>query len=182
MCSHHGRNGFSPHKNGSCLIAQLFSRPKVSKSHCVVSQEPFLFSVKTLSSQSGKVLRSSWPRTEGHKIFCSQDRQRVLDESCPGYRTSRQPSGVRVDGTLNISSSWSEQQSTLITLRHVQSRTTETPTNDVHHLHFLLEYTCETKIKAARGCSIYLRFGTYITLSRTVRQDTKALSGAEIYS
>ncbi len=37
MCSHHGRKGFSP-----C--------PKVSKSHCVISQEPFLHSVRTLSS------------------------------------------------------------------------------------------------------------------------------------
>ncbi len=29
-------------KKGSCEIIQLFSRPKVSKSHCMISQEPFL--------------------------------------------------------------------------------------------------------------------------------------------
>ena len=29
------------HKNGSCEITQLLSRPKVSKSHCVIEQEPF---------------------------------------------------------------------------------------------------------------------------------------------
>ncbi len=51
MCSHHDRNGFSPHKKGSCSITQLLSRPKVSKSHSVISQEPFLYSVRTLSSQ-----------------------------------------------------------------------------------------------------------------------------------
>ncbi len=51
MCSHRGRNGFSPHKNGSCSITQPFSRRKVSKSHCVISPEPFLHSVRTLSHQ-----------------------------------------------------------------------------------------------------------------------------------
>ncbi len=29
------------YKNGFCEITQLLSRPKVSKSHCVMSQEPF---------------------------------------------------------------------------------------------------------------------------------------------
>ncbi len=42
MCSHCGRNGFLPNKKGSCSITQLLSRPKVSKSHCLVSQETFL--------------------------------------------------------------------------------------------------------------------------------------------
>ncbi len=50
MCSYPGRNGFLPDKRGSCEITQLISRPKVLKSHCVISQEPFLCSVKTLSS------------------------------------------------------------------------------------------------------------------------------------
>ncbi len=40
VCSHLGRNGFLPYEKGSCSITQLFSRPKVSKSHCVISQEP----------------------------------------------------------------------------------------------------------------------------------------------
>ncbi len=35
----------------SCSIAQVLSRPKVSKSPCVISQEPFLYSVRTLSSK-----------------------------------------------------------------------------------------------------------------------------------
>ena len=50
VCLHRGRNGFSPYKKGSCSITQLLSRPKVLKSHCVISQEPFLYSVRTLSS------------------------------------------------------------------------------------------------------------------------------------
>ncbi len=41
MCSHRGRNGFSPHKKVFCSITQLLSRP--------ISQEPFLY-VRTLSS------------------------------------------------------------------------------------------------------------------------------------
>ena len=49
-CSHHGRNGFSPYEKGSCSITQLLSRPKVSKGHCMISQELFLYSVRTLSS------------------------------------------------------------------------------------------------------------------------------------
>ncbi len=51
VCSHHGRNGFSPHtyNDGSCSIPELLSQPKVSKSHCVISQEPSWYSVRTLS-------------------------------------------------------------------------------------------------------------------------------------
>ncbi len=49
-CSHRGRNDFSPYKNCSCLITQLLSRPKVLKSHCVISQEPFVYSVSTMSA------------------------------------------------------------------------------------------------------------------------------------
>ncbi len=51
-----GRNWFSPYKNGSRSITQLLSRPKVSESHCVISQEPY--SVRNPSSPSrvtGKV-------------------------------------------------------------------------------------------------------------------------------
>ncbi len=40
--NHHGRNG-------SCSITQLLSRPKISKSHCAISQEPSLYSLRTLS-------------------------------------------------------------------------------------------------------------------------------------
>ena len=43
-CSHHGRNGFNH------TITSIFSWPKVSNIHCVISQEPFLYSVRTLSS------------------------------------------------------------------------------------------------------------------------------------
>ncbi len=57
-CSLCGRNEFSPCKNGSCSITQPFSRPKVSKSHCVISQEPFLYSVRTLSDQSTSPLNA----------------------------------------------------------------------------------------------------------------------------
>ncbi len=42
MCPHRDRNWFSPYKNGACSITQLLPRPKVSKSHCVISQEPFV--------------------------------------------------------------------------------------------------------------------------------------------
>ncbi len=54
--SHRGRNGFSHCKNGSCSITQLLSRPKVSKSLCVISQKPFLYSVRTLSSGASRNL------------------------------------------------------------------------------------------------------------------------------
>ncbi len=50
-------NGFyNSYKKGFCLITQLLSWPKVSKSHCVISQEPFLYSVRTLSSQHRQFL------------------------------------------------------------------------------------------------------------------------------
>ncbi len=50
VCLHRCRNGFSPDKKGSYSITQLLSRPKVSKSYCVISQQPLLYSVRTLSS------------------------------------------------------------------------------------------------------------------------------------
>ena len=39
-------------KKDSCSTTQLFSRPKVSESRCVICQEPVLYSVRTLSSQT----------------------------------------------------------------------------------------------------------------------------------
>ncbi len=39
---HCGRSEFTHCKKGSCSIIQLFSQPKVSKSHCMISQEPIL--------------------------------------------------------------------------------------------------------------------------------------------
>ncbi len=42
VCSHRGQNELSPCKKGFCSITQLLSRPKVSKSHCLISQEPVL--------------------------------------------------------------------------------------------------------------------------------------------
>ena len=42
MWPHCGRSEFTHCKNSSCSIIQLFSRPKVSKSRCMISQEPFL--------------------------------------------------------------------------------------------------------------------------------------------
>ncbi len=57
LCAHktcrlclHGRNGFLLHRRGSCSITQLLSRSNIWKRHCVISQEPFLYSVRTLSS------------------------------------------------------------------------------------------------------------------------------------
>ncbi len=41
---------FTHCKNGSCSLIQLFSRPKVSKNRCMISQEPFLQRVWTLTS------------------------------------------------------------------------------------------------------------------------------------
>ncbi len=49
VCSHSSRNEFLPCKEGSCSITQLFPGPKVSKSHCVLLQEPFVCNVRTLS-------------------------------------------------------------------------------------------------------------------------------------
>ncbi len=52
-CSHHGRNGFSPNKKG-VPVQSHHAGPKVSKSHCVISQQPFLYSVRTLSTNVTK--------------------------------------------------------------------------------------------------------------------------------
>ncbi len=49
MCSRRGRNRLSTYNNGFCSITQLLARSKISKSHCVILQEPFLHSVRTLS-------------------------------------------------------------------------------------------------------------------------------------
>ncbi len=51
VCLHRARNGFLSHQKVSRSIRQLFSRPKVSKSLCVIAQEPVLISVRTQSSR-----------------------------------------------------------------------------------------------------------------------------------
>ncbi len=63
VCSHRGRNGLSPYKNGSCSITNSF----LLKSRCVISQEPFLYSVRTPSSHFGQTHRTRFVVPRG---FC----------------------------------------------------------------------------------------------------------------
>ncbi len=63
VCSHCGRNGFMlttrvPVQN----FTFLFSQPKVSQSHCVISQEPFLYSVCAQARSVGCLACSSQSR------------------------------------------------------------------------------------------------------------------------
>ncbi len=88
MCSQRGRNEFSPYKNGSCSITQFFSWPKVSKSYCVISQEPFLYSVRTLSAE----MQLLWKQfcEQGVLIFCSIfSRQNILRDVIDAFESSR---------------------------------------------------------------------------------------------
>ena len=89
MCSHRGRNGFSP--QGSCSITHLLSRPKVSKSHCLISQEPFLRSVRTLSTKKNGAWASA-PRCKAFlpkqlifvSVGCHLGRGGEVLSTCPG--------------------------------------------------------------------------------------------------
>ncbi len=68
------RSEFTHCKKGSCSITQLFSRPKVSKSHCVISQEPFLQRGWTLTDW--KAVAKSW----GTMHFRGQSHTRHVDQ------------------------------------------------------------------------------------------------------
>ena len=63
---HCGRSEFTHCKIGSCSIIQLFSRPKVSKSHCMISQEPFLQRGWTLTWWCWFCVAVNW-----HPCFCT---------------------------------------------------------------------------------------------------------------
>ncbi len=53
MCSYRDRNGFLLDKNVPVQSSHIsFLDQKSSKSYCVISQEPDLYSVKTLSAQA----------------------------------------------------------------------------------------------------------------------------------
>ena len=76
MCSHHGAQKWVVNfQKGFCSITQLLSQPKIWKSHCAISQEPFLYSVRTLSAQDRTLAAvcfefstdlSCWSRMSGY--------------------------------------------------------------------------------------------------------------------
>ncbi len=77
VSSHPGRNGFSTWKNGSCDITQWLFETFGRERSCVISQKPFLYSVRTLSERCKRRCHEGSPQSSVLSFIISRQLSKI---------------------------------------------------------------------------------------------------------